>query len=145
MSKNKSPGDGSGSNASPRRIVPLASGSGAFGGMSSYSVVPAASPASWIRAWLRIRSSASWPMGGTAVPGALSPSARRVPISESTRRRRWPRVIPATSDRWSSARRWSAHTPYQRHTLQCSTGSGYVTGAGTSPNTRASNARFTER
>jgi hypothetical protein len=115
MSKNTSPADGGGSRAKPR---PTAPGSRSCTGTSE-SRLSTCSHACWRR-----EASAGAEIPGTEAPVGMSASSvtLRTPVSSSLIA--CARVMPATSDRWSSARRRSRQRAHQSQKAQCSTGYG---------------------
>ena len=78
----------------------------------------------------RQRLGAVAPSSGGSIGSARAARPRRVAIPRAPSAARWWPVMPATSERWSSSRRRAAHSPPQRQTSQCSTGSGYVAAGG---------------
>ena len=81
-----------------------------------------------MRACSRTRASASRPTfsSGGAIGSSSPARPRRVPTPLALSALRWRAAAPATRLRSSSARRRALHCGAQRHTAQCSTGSGYV-------------------
>ena len=133
MSKNRSPGGGSGSASSPRfgdeRAV-LARGSAVEQLVERRPRVLALD--------LDARLLAD-PLERLAARALEAADERQLEAGEARRvgdprvaasLGRWRAVIPATSDRSSSRRRCALQSTTQRQTSQCSTGSGYVASGG---------------
>ena len=120
MSKNTSPSAGGGSRAKPRPGPPASrSCSG-----TSEPRLSACSHACW-----RSPTSVGAEIPGTEAPAGTSASSATLRIPASSSRIACARVIPATSERWSSSRRRSRQRAHQSQYAQCSTGYGYGGGA----------------